>query len=76
MTRTSDGVKFCCFKMDCQHVPEIWTYGHRNPQGMIIPPTTGVIWEHEYGPQGGNELNIIQPKKTTAAINYVRDGLR
>ncbi|MFN3380040.1 MAG: PQQ-dependent sugar dehydrogenase [Runella zeae] len=43
--------------------PEIWTYGHRNPQGMTIHPTTGVIWEHEHGPQGGDELNIIQPGK-------------
>ena len=43
--------------------PEIWTYGHRNPQGMIIHPTTGVIWEHEHGPQGGDELNIIEKGK-------------
>ncbi|CAG5003694.1 Aldose sugar dehydrogenase YliI [Dyadobacter sp. CECT 9275] len=40
--------------------PEIWTYGHRNPQGMVINPATGVIWEHEHGPQGGDELNIIK----------------
>jgi aldose sugar dehydrogenase len=39
--------------------PEIWTYGHRNPQGMTIHPSTGVIWEHEHGPQGGDELNIV-----------------
>ncbi|TLV00968.1 PQQ-dependent sugar dehydrogenase [Dyadobacter luticola] len=43
--------------------PEIWTYGHRNPQGMIINPATGVIWEHEHGPQGGDELNIIEKGK-------------
>ncbi|MHA4742415.1 PQQ-dependent sugar dehydrogenase [Dyadobacter sp. MSC1_007] len=43
--------------------PEIWTYGHRNPQGLIINPTTGVIWEHEHGPQGGDELNIIEKGK-------------
>ena len=43
--------------------PEIWTYGHRNPQGLIIHPATGVIWEHEHGPQGGDELNIIQSGK-------------
>jgi glucose/arabinose dehydrogenase len=43
--------------------PEIWTYGHRNPQGMVIHPTTGVIWEHEHGPQGGDELNIIERGK-------------
>ncbi|WP_221394080.1 PQQ-dependent sugar dehydrogenase [Dyadobacter sp. NIV53] len=43
--------------------PEIWTYGHRNPQGMTIHPTTGVIWEHEHGPQGGDELNIVEKGK-------------
>lgn len=43
--------------------PEIWTYGHRNPQGLIINPATGVIWEHEHGPQGGDELNIIEKGK-------------
>jgi glucose/arabinose dehydrogenase len=43
--------------------PEIWSYGHRNPQGMVIHPTTGVIWEHEHGPQGGDELNIVEKGK-------------
>ena len=43
--------------------PEIWTYGHRNPQGMTIHPTTGAIWEHEHGPQGGDELNIVEKGK-------------
>jgi glucose/arabinose dehydrogenase len=43
--------------------PEIWSYGHRNPQGMTIHPTTGVIWEHEHGPQGGDELNIVEKGK-------------
>ena len=40
--------------------PEIWSYGHRNPQGMIMHPTTGVLWETEHGPQGGDELNIVE----------------
>lgn len=40
--------------------PEIWSYGHRNPQGMVMHPTTGVLWEHEHGPQGGDELNIVE----------------
>jgi glucose/arabinose dehydrogenase len=44
-------------------LPEIWSYGHRNPQGMIIHPTTGVIWAHEHGPQGGDELNIVEKGK-------------
>lgn len=43
--------------------PEIWSYGHRNPQGMTINPKTGVIWEHEHGPQGGDELNIVEKGK-------------
>lgn len=39
----------------------IYSYGHRNPQGMIQHPETGKIWIHEHGPQGGDEINI--PKK-------------
>ncbi|GAA5174505.1 PQQ-dependent sugar dehydrogenase [Niveibacterium umoris] len=40
--------------------PEIWSYGHRNPQGAAIHPTTGELWETEHGPQGGDELNLIR----------------
>jgi len=40
--------------------PEIWSYGHRNPQGLIFHPQTGKLWEHEHGPQGGDELNLIE----------------
>jgi glucose/arabinose dehydrogenase len=39
--------------------PEIWTLGHRNPQGLTIHPTTGDIWEQEHGPKGGDEINIL-----------------
>jgi len=39
--------------------PEIWSYGHRNPQGMEKHPVTGEIWSHEHGPKGGDELNLI-----------------
>ena len=38
--------------------PEIWSYGHRNPQGAAIDPETGKLWETEFGPRGGDELNI------------------
>ncbi len=38
----------------------IYSYGHRNPQGLAMNPTTGDIWEHEHGPQGGDEINIIK----------------
>jgi glucose/arabinose dehydrogenase len=41
--------------------PEIWSYGHRNVQGLAIHPDTGDIWTNEHGPQGGDELNRIQP---------------
>ena len=41
--------------------PEIWSYGHRNVQGLAIHPETGDIWANEHGPQGGDELNRIQP---------------
>ena len=39
--------------------PEIWSYGHRNPQGLAIHPETGDVWITEHGPQGGDELNRI-----------------
>jgi glucose/arabinose dehydrogenase len=41
--------------------PEIWSYGHRNVQGLAIHPQTGDVWTNEHGPQGGDELNRIQP---------------
>lgn len=40
-------------------MPTIWSYGHRNPQGLVKHPETGVLWSHEHGPRGGDELNII-----------------
>lgn len=40
--------------------PEIWSYGHRNPQGMTVNPDTGEIWASEHGPMGGDEVNIIR----------------
>jgi glucose/arabinose dehydrogenase len=42
-------------------LPEIWSYGHRNPQGLAIHPRTGELGESEHGPQGGDEVNILQP---------------
>jgi glucose/arabinose dehydrogenase len=41
----------------------IWTYGHRNPEGLTFDPTTGLLWETEHGPTGGDEVNIIEPGK-------------
>lgn len=43
----------------------IYSYGHRNPQGLAMNPFTGAVWEHEHGPQGGDEINIIKK-----AANY------
>ncbi len=39
-------------------LPEIWSYGHRNIQGAALHPETGVLWTHEHGPQGGDEVNV------------------
>ena len=44
-------------------LPTIWSYGHRNPQGLAWDPVTGKLWESEHGPQGGDEINIIEPGK-------------
>jgi len=41
--------------------PEVFSKGHRNPQGMARHPETGAIWLHEHGPQGGDEINIVRP---------------
>ena len=41
--------------------PEIWSYGHRNPQGAALRPGSSELWVNEHGPQGGDELNRVQP---------------
>lgn len=41
-------------------LPSIWSYGHRNPQGLDRDPRDGRLWETEHGPRGGDELNLIQ----------------
>ena len=41
-------------------LPSIWSYGHRNPQGMTTDPRTGAIWSAEHGPAGGDEINVIR----------------
>jgi glucose/arabinose dehydrogenase len=40
-------------------LPEIWSYGHRNMQGLTVHPETGEIWSTEHGPRGGDELNLV-----------------
>ena len=63
-----------------QHITnfsEIFSFGHRNVQGIAIHPVTSEIWAHEHGPQGGDELNLIQSGKNygwpviTYGVNYV-----
>ncbi len=41
----------------------VYSHGHRNPQGLTLHPVTGQVWEHEHGPMGGDEINIIQAGK-------------
>ncbi|GAB2589928.1 PQQ-dependent sugar dehydrogenase [Nitrincola alkalisediminis] len=59
-----------------QAKPEIYSWGHRNPQGLVLHPETGDIWSHEHGPRGGDEINRIQASlnygwpKATHGINY------
>jgi len=47
------------FAGDSGALPEIWTYGHRDPQGIAFRPETGAIWGVEHGPLGGDELNLL-----------------
>jgi aldose sugar dehydrogenase len=47
------------FVKNPQARPAIWSYGHRNPQGLVINPWDGTLWESEHGPKGGDELNLI-----------------
>jgi aldose sugar dehydrogenase len=56
--------------------PTIWSYGHRNPQGLVRHPVTGELWDTEHGPRGGDELNLIKRgqnygwPKATYGMNY------
>lgn len=43
----------------------IWSYGHRNPQGLVVDPDSGIVYLHEHGPKGGDEINVILP-----GLNY------
>lgn len=57
-------------------LPEIYSYGHRNAQGMVLHPETREVWQNEHGPRGGDELNIIKAganygwPKVTYGIDY------
>ncbi|WP_024329298.1 PQQ-dependent sugar dehydrogenase [Thioalkalivibrio sp. ALR17-21] len=49
------------FVDDADRRDEIWAYGVRNSQGMVMDPETGTLWENQHGPQGGDEVNIVEP---------------
>ena len=55
--------------------PEIWSYGHRNPQGLVYDASTGTLWETEHGPRGGDELNAVRPGRNYGwpVITYGRN---
>ena len=55
--------------------PEIWSYGHRNPQGAALHPRTGELWTLEHGPAGGDELNRIRPGRNYGwpVVSYGED---
>ena len=44
-------------------LPEIWSYGHRNPQGLVYDQNSSQLWSIEHGPRGGDEINLIQAGK-------------
>jgi aldose sugar dehydrogenase len=62
------------------YLPEIYSLGHRSPQGLVLNPETGTIWENEHGPLGGDEINVILPGRNygwplvTFGMNY--DGTK
>lgn len=57
-------------------LPEVYSYGHRNPQGLLADPRDGRIWENEHGARGGDEVNRLQPgkdygwPKVSYGVNY------
>jgi glucose/arabinose dehydrogenase len=57
-------------------IPSIWSYGHRNPQGLAMDPRDGTLYDTEHGPRGGDELNLVLPGKNygwpmvTLGMNY------
>lgn len=53
------------FLDDPDVLPEIYSYGHRNAQGMTLHPETGQVWQNEHGPRGGDEINLVE-----AGLNY------
>lgn len=63
ITKTGQAVSTNPFVSDTNAKPEIYSYGHRNPQGLTIHPTTKQLWASEFGARGGDEINFIQAGK-------------
>lgn len=63
ITKDGDPVEGNPFEDDEDYLPEIWSYGHRNVQGIAWHPETGELWSSEFGPRGGDEINLIAPGK-------------
>ena len=57
------------------HRPEIYTFGHRNTLGLILHPESGELWQHENGPNGDDEINIVLPGRNYGwpVVSYGRD---
>ncbi len=53
------------FSKDKNVLPEIWSYGHRNPQGIVLDKKNNRLWVNEHGPRGGDEINLVLP-----GLNY------
>ena len=64
------------------YAPEVYSMGHRSPEGLAINPANGELWETEHGPQGGDELNKIEPGKNygwpviTHGIDYNNEPIK
>ncbi|HEY5039774.1 MAG TPA: PQQ-dependent sugar dehydrogenase, partial [bacterium] len=65
INKDGKAVKGNPFETTPNALPEIWTLGHRNPQGLAFNPKTGDLWESDHGPDAGDEINIIK-----AGVNY------
>jgi glucose/arabinose dehydrogenase len=69
------------FRRRADALPEIYTLGHRNMQGMALRPGTREIWVHEHGPRGGDEVNVLRPganygwPKVTFGIDYSGESI-
>ncbi|MCC2679639.1 MAG: hypothetical protein K0R29_2215, partial [Pseudobdellovibrio sp.] len=61
-SKDTDLGKILRFTLEGPSVREMWSYGHRNPQGLAMAPD-GTLWEAEMGPQGGDEINLIEKGK-------------